>query len=164
LRVTVAMLSLTLAGAAVADAPASGEWPTSAGDPQGTRFSPLEQINSRNVGSLKLAFSFATGNDKGHEAAPLVVGDTMYLVTPYPNTVYALDLRQPTTTVKWKFDPKPQASSQGVACCDVVNRGAPTRTGGSSSTRSTCRRSRSMPRAAASSGARSSATSRAARR
>ena len=26
--------------------------------------------------------------------------------------------------MKWKFDPKPQASSQGVACCDVVNRGA----------------------------------------
>jgi len=111
-------------GAAVADAPAGGEWPTSAGDPQGTRFSPLDQITARNVGSLKLAFSFATGNDKGHEAAPLIIGDTMYLVTPYPNTVYALDLRQPTATVKWKFDPKPQASSQGVACCDVVNRGA----------------------------------------
>ncbi len=72
---------------------ASGE--ASAGDPQGTRFSPLEQINARNVGTLKLAFSFATGIDKGHEAAPLVVGDTMYVVTPFPNTVYALDLRQP---------------------------------------------------------------------
>jgi len=120
----VAATFLALGAAARADAPAAGDWPTSAGDPQGTRFSPLEQINARNVGSLKLAFSFATGNDKGHEAAPLVVGDTMYLVTPYPNTVYALDLRQPQATVKWKFDPKPNASSQGVACCDVVNRGA----------------------------------------
>jgi PQQ-dependent dehydrogenase (methanol/ethanol family) len=93
-------------------------------DPQGTRFSPLDQINATNVGTLKLAFSFPTGIEKGHEAAPLVIGDTMYVVTPYPNTVYALDLRQPGAKVKWKFDPKPSASAQGVACCDVVNRGA----------------------------------------
>src|SRR5205814_2353083 len=58
-------------------------------------------------------------------AAPLVIGDTMYVVTPYPNYVYAFDLKQPNAAVvKWKFDPKPQASAQGVACCDVVNRGA----------------------------------------
>ena len=93
-------------------------------DTQGTRFSPLDQIDARNVASLKLAFSFPTGVDKGHEAAPLVIGDTMYVVTPYPEHVYALDLRQPDATVKWKFDPKPTASAQGVACCDVVNRGA----------------------------------------
>jgi lanthanide-dependent methanol dehydrogenase len=93
-------------------------------DPQGTRFSPLDEINTGNVRSLKLAFSFRTGVEKGHEAAPLVIGDTMYLVTPYPNTVFALDLRQPGATVKWRFDPKPSASAQGVACCDVVNRGA----------------------------------------
>jgi PQQ-dependent dehydrogenase (methanol/ethanol family) len=105
-------------------ATSSGEWPTVAHDPQGTRFSPLDQIDARNVGTLKLAFSFPTGLDKGHEAAPLVIGDTMYLVMPYPNTVYALDLRQPTVTIKWKFDPKPSASAQGVACCDLVNRGA----------------------------------------
>ncbi|MGZ5715782.1 MAG: methanol/ethanol family PQQ-dependent dehydrogenase [Caldimonas sp.] len=110
------------AGAASA---AVGEWPVVGHDPQGTRFSPLDQINAGNVGSLKLAFSFPTGIDKGHEAAPLVIGDTMYLVTPYPNTVYAFDLNEPNAAkLKWKFDPKPQASSQGIACCDVVNRGA----------------------------------------
>jgi len=104
---------------------AAGDWPIVSGDPQGTRFSPLEQINAGNVGTLKLAFSFPTGIDKGHEAAPLVIGDTMYVVTPYPNTVYAFDLRQPNkAAVKWKFDPKPNASAQGIACCDVVNRGA----------------------------------------
>jgi PQQ-dependent dehydrogenase (methanol/ethanol family) len=94
-------------------------------DSQGTRFSPLEQINAANVGSLKLSFSFPTGIDKGHEAAPLVIGDTLYVVSPYPNPVYAFDLRQPDAAkVKWRFDPSPQPSSQGVACCDVVNRGA----------------------------------------
>jgi PQQ-dependent dehydrogenase (methanol/ethanol family) len=111
------------APASSASAP-SGDWPFVGHDTQGTRFSPLDQINAGNVGSLKLAFSFPTGLDKGHEAAPLVIGDTMYIVTPYPNTVYALDLRQPKATVKWKFDPKPSASAQGIACCDVVNRGA----------------------------------------
>ncbi|HEV8209072.1 MAG TPA: methanol/ethanol family PQQ-dependent dehydrogenase [Vicinamibacterales bacterium] len=101
----------------------SGDWPTSAHDTQGTRFSPLEEINRRNVATLKLAFSFATGVDRGQEAAPLVVGNTMYLVTPFPNYVYALDLTKPSASVKWKFDPKPDVGAQGVACCDLVNRG-----------------------------------------
>jgi hypothetical protein len=61
---------------------------------------------------------------RGHEAAPLVIGSTMVIVTPYPNIVYALDLAKPGATVKWKFEPKPLAEAQGVACCDVVNRGA----------------------------------------
>jgi len=103
---------------------ATGDWPVVGHDAQGTRFSPLDQITTANVATLKLSFSFATGIPKGHEAAPLVIGDTMYVVTPYPNTVYAFDLRRSNAAaVKWKFEPDPNASSQGVACCDVVNRG-----------------------------------------
>src|SRR3954464_1725509 len=109
-------------GAACADA--DGEWPMAARNYAATRFSPLEDINAGNVAGLKLAFSFPTGVQRGHEAAPLVVGDTMYVVTPWPNYLYALDLSRPGANVKWKFDPKPAASAQGVACCDVVNRGA----------------------------------------
>jgi len=89
-----------------------------------TRFSPLAEITRANVSKLQLAFSFSTGVEKGHEAAPIVIGDTMYVVTPYPNYVYAFDLTKPGASVKWKFDPKTNASAQGVACCDVVNRGA----------------------------------------
>jgi PQQ-dependent dehydrogenase (methanol/ethanol family) len=48
----------------------------------------------------------------------------MYIVTPFPNIVYALDLAKPGFPVKWQFNPKPEPSAQGVACCDVVNRGA----------------------------------------
>ena len=48
----------------------------------------------------------------------------MYIVTPYPNYLYALDLTKPGAPAKWTFKPKPAAASQGVACCDVVNRGA----------------------------------------
>jgi lanthanide-dependent methanol dehydrogenase len=117
--------ALLAASAAYSQAPApAGQWTMAAGDHANTRYSPLAQIDKANAARLTLAFSFDTGNSKGHEAAPLVVGDTMYLVTPYPNTVYALDLKQGKGTVKWKFEPQPAPHSQGVACCDVVNRGA----------------------------------------
>ncbi len=89
-----------------------------------TRYSPLDEINAQNVKNLKVAFSFSLGVNRGQEAAPLVVGDTLYVVAPYPNTLFALDLTQPGAPLKWRYDPKPAKSAQGVACCDVVNRGA----------------------------------------
>jgi len=88
-----------------------------------TRFSGLEDINAGNVASLKLAWSFSTGVVRGHESAPIIANNTMYVITPYPNIVYALDLTQPGAPVKWKYESNPTSSSQGVACCDVVNRG-----------------------------------------
>jgi glucose dehydrogenase len=109
--------------AAAASAHPGGEWLIPAGDYANCRFSDLTQITAQNVGQLKLAFTFDTGFRKGHEAAPLVFGSTMYLETPYPNVVYALDLSKPGASVKWRFDPKPDPESQGIACCDVVSRG-----------------------------------------
>ncbi len=100
------------------------DWPMAARDFASTRYSPLKDITPSNVQQLKLEFSFSTSIDKGHEAAPIVVGGTMYVVTPYPNHVIALDLTRPGANVKWTFDPKTDAKAQGVACCDVVNRGA----------------------------------------
>jgi alcohol dehydrogenase (cytochrome c) len=88
-----------------------------------TRYSGLEEINTGNVGKLQVAFTFSTGVNRGQESAPIVVGSTMYLVTPYPNILYALDLGKPGAPMLWSYDPKPDSSSQGVACCDVVNRG-----------------------------------------
>jgi len=108
---------------AFADADDAGEWRMAARDYASTRFSPLDEINAGNVGKLSLVFSFSTGVQRGHEAAPIVSGNTMYIVTPFPNYLYALDLTRPGANVKWKFDPRPSASAQGVACCDVVNRG-----------------------------------------
>ncbi|MBW8785503.1 MAG: PQQ-dependent dehydrogenase, methanol/ethanol family [Novosphingobium sp.] len=101
-----------------------GQWTMPLGDPAGTRFSGLGDINRDNVGSLKLVFTFDDGVRRGHEAPPLVVGDTMYVTTPYPDDVYALDLTKPGQPIKWHYQPKPQPAAQGVACCDVVNRGA----------------------------------------
>ena len=99
-----------------------GQWTMPAGDYASTRYSPLGQINAGNVGNLRPVFTFDTGIDRGHEAAPLVVGSMMYVVTPFPNTVYAFDLAN-LGRPKWVFRPQPVQAAQGVACCDVVNRG-----------------------------------------
>ena len=115
--------ALPVAALAAQGTTPGAEWPMASKDYANTRFSELAAITQANVKNLKLAFTFSTGVVRGHEAAPVVVGNTMYVVTPYPNVVYALDLTRPGAPVKWKFEPKPLAASQGVACCDVVNRG-----------------------------------------
>lgn len=101
-----------------------GQWIMAAKDYASTRYSSLQQIDARNVGSLKVAWTFSTGSLRGHEGAPLVVGGTMYVVTPFPNELHALDLTKPGAPAKWVYKPQPAAAAQGVACCDVVNRGA----------------------------------------
>ena len=101
-----------------------GQWTMAAKDLASTRFSALDEINGGNVSRLKVAWTFSTGLVSGHEAPPLVVNGTMYVVTPFPNFVFALDLSKPGAPVKWRFDPKPLAAAKGVACCDLVNRGA----------------------------------------
>jgi len=101
-----------------------GQWVMAAKNYASTRFSGLGQINVQSAKNLKVAWTFSTGSLRGHEAAPLVVGGTMYVVTPYPNQLYALDLTQPGAPAKWVYEPQPDPAAQGVACCDVVNRGA----------------------------------------
>jgi lanthanide-dependent methanol dehydrogenase len=99
-----------------------GQWTMPAKNFQGTRYSGLDQINATNAKDLKVAWTFSTGVNRGHEAAPIVVGDTMYVVTPFPNILYALDLKD-NGKLKWTYKPQPASAAQGVACCDTVNRG-----------------------------------------
>ncbi|MDB4916941.1 MAG: PQQ-dependent dehydrogenase, methanol/ethanol family [Gemmatimonadetes bacterium] len=103
--------------------PEDGQWVRPAKDFASTRYSGLAEINTSNVNALRLVASFSTGVLHGHEAAPIVAGSTMYVITPFPNIVYALDLSKPGFPVKWQFNPTPEPAAQGVACCDVVNRG-----------------------------------------
>jgi len=124
MRALAAVAFAAAAQAAALAAPGDpGDWPMAAHDYASTRFSPLADITPANAATLRLAFTFSTGVVRGHEAAPLVVGNTMFIVTPYPNVVFALDLSQPGAPLRWRFEPKPEAFAQGVACCDVVNRG-----------------------------------------
>src|SRR6478752_6592686 len=79
-------------------------WAMQAGDMYNQRYSKLNQINTGNVGKLQVAWTFSTGVLRGHEGSPLVIGDTMYVHAPFPNTVYALSLKD--QTFKWKYEPK----------------------------------------------------------
>ena len=103
---------------------AAGEWQMPAGDYASSRFSDLTQITPANAANLKASWTFSTGVLRGHEGQPLVVNNTMYLVTPYPNVSYAIDLATAGQPLKWKFRPENAQAEAGQACCDVVNRGA----------------------------------------
>ncbi len=96
-------------------------WAAPAGDYANHRHSTLNQINASNVGKLQVAWTMSTGVLRGHEGSPLVIGDTMYMVTPFPNNVYAVNLKD--QTFRWKYEPKQDADVVPVMCCDTVNRG-----------------------------------------
>lgn len=100
-----------------------GQWTMALKDYAGTRYSGLSDINTSTVRGLKLAWSYDLKLPRGQEATPIVVNNTMYVVTSFPNLLYAFDLAR-GGAVKWVYDPKPARASQGVACCDHVNRGA----------------------------------------
>ncbi|CAN1724965.1 Lanthanide-dependent methanol dehydrogenase [Hyphomicrobium sp. 1Nfss2.1] len=97
-------------------------WCMQQGNYSATRYSNLDQINTKNVGNLKVAWTFSTGVLRGHEGSPLVIGNMMYLHTPFPNIVYALNLDDENRIV-WKYEPKQDPSVIPVMCCDTVNRG-----------------------------------------
>jgi len=98
------------------------DWVMPAGDYANTRYSKLNQITAANVGKLQVAWTFSTGVLRGHEGGPLIVGNMMYVHTPFPNKVYALDLSQENKIV-WKYEPKQDPNVIPVMCCDTVNRG-----------------------------------------
>ena len=90
----------------------------------GWNYSALDQINVDNVQTLEMAWTMQLGIQDSHEASPLVIGDTMYIVTPKPNYVYALDLvRQ--GVIKWEFRPEIPDLETTVrsACCGAQTRG-----------------------------------------
>ena len=98
------------------------EWAMQAGNYNNQRYSELKQITASNVGKLQVAWSFSTGVLRGHEGGPLVIGSTMYVHTPFPNIVYALDLAH-DGKILWKYEPKQDPNVIPVMCCDTVNRG-----------------------------------------
>jgi PQQ-dependent dehydrogenase (methanol/ethanol family) len=98
------------------------QWVMQLGDYSSARYSELDEINKGNVGDLQVAWTFSTGVLRGHEGGPLVIGDVMYVHTPFPNIVYALDLND-NARVIWKYEPKQDPDVIPVMCCDTVNRG-----------------------------------------
>jgi PQQ-dependent dehydrogenase (methanol/ethanol family) len=100
----------------------ANQWVMPNGNYSSHRYSELNQINRDNVRNLRPVWSFSTGVLRGHEGGPLVVGDVMYIHTPFPNRVFALDLNNPGR-VRWRYEPQQDPSVIGVMCCDTVNRG-----------------------------------------
>src|ERR1700683_387397 len=101
-----------------------GEWTMPSKDYAASRYSALGDITAHNAKSLHPVWSFSTGVLGGHEGQPLVVGDTMYVVTPWPNVLYAFDLSREGYPLKWKYRPAVSPNAIGESCCDTVNRGA----------------------------------------
>jgi len=106
------------------------QWAYYGHDAGGMRFSPLTQINRENVASLKVAWTFHTGDlsegggrrkRSGFETTPLFVDGTLYLTTAF-NRIIALDPE--TGTQRWAYDPK--IDLDGDYGDGLINRGAAT--------------------------------------
>lgn len=98
------------------------DWIIQTGDYTSQRYSKLDSINRENVKELQASWTFSTGVLRGHEGSPLVIGDTMFVHTPFPNIVYALDLNR-SGAIKWKYEPEQDPDVVAVMCCDTVHRG-----------------------------------------
>lgn len=96
-------------------------WAMQAGDMFNQRFSKLDQVNTRNVGNMQVAWMMSTGVLRGHEGSPLVIGDSMFIHAPFPNTVFAIDLN--TQKIMWKYSPRQDPAVIPQMCCDTVSRG-----------------------------------------
>ena len=125
---TAAFLSLGAAFTASANedlaklASDSKNWAMQTGDYANTRYSKLNQITADNVKNLQVKWTFSTGVLRGHEGGPLIIGDVMYVHTPFPNNVFALDLKN-DGKILWKYEPKQDPNVIPIMCCDTVNRG-----------------------------------------
>jgi glucose dehydrogenase len=100
----------------------NGQWAIPAGNYASQRYSDLKQINVSTAKNLHPVWTFSTGVLRGHEGGPLVIGDVMYLSTPFPNKVFALDLNN-GGRILWSYSPVQNSSVIPVMCCDTVNRG-----------------------------------------
>jgi PQQ-dependent dehydrogenase (methanol/ethanol family) len=99
------------------------QWVMPNGNYAGWNYSALDQINLTNIQNLTMAWTFQLGILDTHEASPLVIGNTMYIVTPKPNYVYALDLTR-DGIIKWEFRPEVQMEAAiKAACCGAQTRG-----------------------------------------
>jgi lanthanide-dependent methanol dehydrogenase len=120
-------LALVAPGVALADAELDkamanpNNSASQAGDEYNHRYSTLNQITAANVHKLQVAWTFSTGVLRGHEGHPLVIGETMYIHSPFPNKVFAVDLN--TQKILWKYEPKQDPAVIPQMCCDTVNRG-----------------------------------------
>src|SRR5712692_1854463 len=108
-----AVLVVLAAGALLAAQPPSSqqvEWAYYGGDPGGSKYSALTDINAQNVQRLQIAWEWKHwetplsefGTTPGFfENTPLMIDGVLYVTTPY-NSIAALDAE--TGRELWRFD------------------------------------------------------------
>jgi len=123
MKTLAALLALTLGSLASNAAAQTGAvWGVYGGDTANTRYSTLNQVNTSNVGRLKVAWALQLGSLRSQESTPILVGDLLYVTSSHgPKNVFAVDAR--TGEVKWRYSPEVPAGIEQYACCDVNNRG-----------------------------------------
>lgn len=115
---------LLVVAACTTSPPSRDDWRVTGGDPGNTRYSTLDQINTRNVAQLRVAWTYHTGDlpPDGHgeiQATPIVVNGVLYATTP---ALAVVALHAENGSVMWRFDPR---TTGGVRLTDLthVNRG-----------------------------------------
>lgn len=101
-------------------------WLLPGGNYSNWRYSGLGQINNKNAGLLELAWTFATGSMDNHAGGPLVLppeatglsSSTLFISTPYPNEVLAINLD--TLEIIWSYS---SGHNGGENCCQSTNYG-----------------------------------------
>jgi quinohemoprotein ethanol dehydrogenase len=96
------------------------QWLTPGRDANGTYYSPLQDINTGNVGKVGFAWDYRLGTNRGQESTPLVIDGVMYATSNF-GRVYALDAASGRQL--WTYDPHIDGQWARYACCDAVNRG-----------------------------------------
>lgn len=99
-----------------------GQWAIPNGNYEGWNYSELYDINTFNVQDLQVKWTMQLGVTDSLEAPPLVIGDTMYILTPKPNTVYSLDLAR-EGYINWSYRVDQPELARATACCGAQSRG-----------------------------------------
>jgi len=84
-----------------ADKNADRDWPIYGGTPENDHFSPLKQINRKNVKHLQVAWTFDTEEAGGLQTSPVEVNGVLYGITP-TQKIFAVDAG--SGKLLWKFD------------------------------------------------------------
>jgi PQQ-dependent dehydrogenase (methanol/ethanol family) len=81
------------------------------------------EITPTSVPYLQLAFSFRTGSAGAHTAPPLVDANKLFVLTPFPHTIYAFDLTQSIPSIIWHYAPPANGVAAGLQCCGAPSGG-----------------------------------------
>jgi len=120
----IAFVACFIAGmlAAFTASAADRDWPVYLGDKACSHFSPLNQINTRNVGRLAVAWTYNAGDARDDNLSqiqcnPLIIGGVLYGTTPQ---LKLIALQAATGRELWRFDPFAGSAKGGVV---GINRG-----------------------------------------